>query len=128
MDAWTAVSLVCEVISLIAVPSGIVLLITSAASASAARWWVETDAVVMRAGGHPVAGWFDDRGQMHEAALGADAPAEGEDVRIWVGRADASRHRLAAPGSHVQGLRRLGLALLIPGLLAVVVGFAANAM
>lgn len=128
MDAWTAVSLVCEVISLIAIPAGIVFIIVSAAFSSAAKWWIETDAIVMRADGQPVAGWFDDLGQMHEAPLGPDAPAEGDDVRIWVARADASRHRLTAPGLHVRGMRTLGLSLLIPGLLAAVVGFAASAV
>lgn len=126
VDASTAVSLVCEVISLIAVPGGLGCLVASAVSAANEKRWVEAEAVVMMADGRPVAGWFDDHGRLHEARLGRDAPEQGEDVAIWVGRADSSRHRFTSPGAHTRTLRTLGFALLIPGIAAVVIGFVAT--
>lgn len=128
MDAATVVSLVCEVISTIAVPAGAGLLLVWGFTAVRARGWEPVDAIIMRTPDGLVACWFDDEGRMHEAPLSRGVRADsGDDIRVWVRAGSDVRARLNDPAHHAATWRLLGLALLVPGVLAAIVGSAVTA-
>lgn len=132
MDGLAAISLIVEFLTWIALVPGIALYVAGVSVRVLGRRWTATEGLVADApagdggaGSTRVLRWFDDDGEVHEAAADTAETRDlspGSDVRVWFSPRAPWRVRTHAPELDGRALRITGLVLIGIGAVAAVAG------